>query len=160
MSVKVRTWLGDTGSGGSAVSRHGDMEKPWEDKDYACTETDPSQPLPVGGSTDIRLPSERTRTGIWYCMTAGYTSPEIWGDRKFAGDDRVHPNAKPQDGCRNPSVSRKQRVAMAIAEHNPGKLYGRNKAMLSMTHKQLHDFATKGPKKGKAPRMEVKGETD
>jgi hypothetical protein len=44
-----------------------------------------------------------------------------------------------------PAVSAKQRTAMAIAEHNPSQLYKRNKAMLQMTHGQLHDFAsTKG----------------
>jgi hypothetical protein len=36
---------------------------------------------------------------------------------------------------------------MAIAEHNPSALYGRNKGMLGMTHKQLHDFAST-PRKG------------
>lgn len=40
-----------------------------------------------------------------------------------------------------PAVSKKQQQAMAIAEHEPGKLYGRNKGLLSMTHSQLHDFA-------------------
>jgi hypothetical protein len=30
---------------------------------------------------------------------------------------------------------------MAIAEHEPEKLYERNKGMLKMTHAQLHDFA-------------------
>lgn len=30
---------------------------------------------------------------------------------------------------------------MAIAEHEPNKLYSRNKAMLGMSHEQLHDFA-------------------
>ncbi len=44
-----------------------------------------------------------------------------------------------------PSVSEKQREAMAIAEHHPDQLYSRNRAMLKMTHGQLHDFAsTKG----------------
>ena len=36
---------------------------------------------------------------------------------------------------------------MAIAEHEPDKLYARNSAMLQMTRQQLHDFAatkTKG----------------
>jgi hypothetical protein len=46
-----------------------------------------------------------------------------------------------------PAVSEKQRVAMAIAEHAPSKLYKRNRGMLSMSKKQLHDFSTK--KKGK-----------
>jgi|GEM_PF-1821280 len=43
-----------------------------------------------------------------------------------------------------PSVSEKQREAMAIAEHDPSKLHAANKGMLNMTHEQLHDFA-KGP---------------
>lgn len=43
-----------------------------------------------------------------------------------------------------PSVSEKQREAMAIAEHDPEKLHAANKGMLNMTHDQLHDFA-KGP---------------
>ena len=47
-----------------------------------------------------------------------------------------------------PAVSEKQKKAMAIAEHNPSKLHKKNKGMLSMSHKQLHDFAaTKGLKK-------------
>ena len=34
---------------------------------------------------------------------------------------------------------------MAIAEHNPGKLYGKNRGLLKMSKGQLHDFAsTKG----------------
>ena len=36
---------------------------------------------------------------------------------------------------------------MAIAEHAPGKLYKKNRGVLKMSHKQLHDFAsTKGMK--------------
>lgn len=30
---------------------------------------------------------------------------------------------------------------MAIAEHNPGKLYKQNRRLLGMSHRQLHDFA-------------------
>jgi hypothetical protein len=46
-----------------------------------------------------------------------------------------------------PAVSKKQRIAMAIAEHEPEKLYKRNKGMLKMSHEQQHDFAsTKGLK--------------
>lgn len=41
-----------------------------------------------------------------------------------------------------PAVSRAQRVAMAIAEHEPGKLYKRNKGLLKMSHEDLHDFAS------------------
>jgi hypothetical protein len=50
-----------------------------------------------------------------------------------------------------PAKSEKQRQAMAIAEHEPDKLYDRNKGMLSMSHDQLHDFASTknaGLKKG------------
>lgn len=48
---------------------------------------------------------------------------------------------------------------MAIAEHNPGKLYGRNKGLLKMSHKQLHDFAaTKGLKKKRVGREPSMGE--
>jgi hypothetical protein len=37
---------------------------------------------------------------------------------------------------------------MAIAEHDPSALYGKNRGVLSMTHKQLHEFAsTKGLKR-------------
>lgn len=46
-----------------------------------------------------------------------------------------------------PAVSQKQRMAIAIAEHHPDELYGRNKAMLGMSHQQQHDFAST-PQKG------------
>jgi hypothetical protein len=36
---------------------------------------------------------------------------------------------------------------MAIAEHHPDKLYPRNRGLLKLTHKQLHDFAST-PHKG------------
>lgn len=41
-----------------------------------------------------------------------------------------------------PAVSRAQQIAMAIAEHAPYKLRPENKGLLSMTHEQLHDFAS------------------
>ena len=41
-----------------------------------------------------------------------------------------------------PAKSAAQQIAMAIAEHDPSKLYKRNKGLLKMTHGQLHDFAT------------------
>lgn len=41
-----------------------------------------------------------------------------------------------------PATSEAQRRAMAIAEHHPGQLYGRNRGLLKMTHSQLHDFAS------------------
>lgn len=47
-----------------------------------------------------------------------------------------------------PAVSRKQQEVMAIAEHEPQKLYKKNRGLLKMSHTQLHDFAaTKGLKK-------------
>ena len=36
---------------------------------------------------------------------------------------------------------------MAIAEHEPDKLYGKNRGLLKMSHSQLHDFAAT-PRKG------------
>ena len=40
-----------------------------------------------------------------------------------------------------PAKSKKQRRAMAIAEHHPEKLYKRNRGMLEMEKSELHDFA-------------------
>lgn len=40
-----------------------------------------------------------------------------------------------------PAVSKAQRKLFAIAEHHPEKLYARNRGMLKMSHRQLHDFA-------------------
>jgi len=41
-----------------------------------------------------------------------------------------------------PSVSKAQRMAMAIAEHHPSELSAKNKGLLKMTKSQLHDFAS------------------
>jgi hypothetical protein len=41
-----------------------------------------------------------------------------------------------------PAKSKAQRRAMAIAQHNPSKLHKKNRAMLSMTKSQLHDFSS------------------
>lgn len=41
-----------------------------------------------------------------------------------------------------PAESKAQQIAMAIAEHHPEELNEKNKGMLDMTHKQLHDFAS------------------
>ena len=46
-----------------------------------------------------------------------------------------------------PAVSKKQQIAMAIAEHHPEKLNQDNKGLLDMSHKQLHEFAST-PRKG------------
>ena len=40
-----------------------------------------------------------------------------------------------------PSVSKAQRMAMAIAEHHPEELYKRNRGLLKMSKSKLHDFA-------------------
>jgi hypothetical protein len=40
-----------------------------------------------------------------------------------------------------PAVSKDQRIATAIAEHDPQKLYKRNRGLLRMNNSQLHDFA-------------------
>jgi hypothetical protein len=50
-----------------------------------------------------------------------------------------------------PSVSKAEQTAMQIAEYAPGKLYKRNRGLLKMSHKQLHDFAS-GSEKGKPER--------
>ena len=55
-----------------------------------------------------------------------------------------------------PAVSKKQRQAMAIAEHHPSKLYGKNKGMLKMSKSQLHDFA-KTKEKGLPRKKKSKG---
>ena len=40
-----------------------------------------------------------------------------------------------------PAVSVAQRIAMAIAEHHPSKLFRRNKGLKKMSKGQLHEFA-------------------
>ena len=40
-----------------------------------------------------------------------------------------------------PAKSKAQQVVMAIAEHNPSKLYKKNKGVAKMSQSQLHDFA-------------------
>ena len=41
-----------------------------------------------------------------------------------------------------PSLSQNQQIATAVAEHEPGKLYARNRGLLKMSRRQLHDFAS------------------
>lgn len=41
-----------------------------------------------------------------------------------------------------PALSIRQRRAMAIAEHHPSKLEAKNRGLLKMSHKELHDFAS------------------
>jgi len=46
-----------------------------------------------------------------------------------------------------PATSKNQAIAARIAEHEPEKLYSRNRSMLSMTRKQLHDYAATSEKR-------------
>lgn len=54
-----------------------------------------------------------------------------------------------------PAKSKVMRRAAAIAEHSPGKLFGRNKSLLKMGKSELHKIAStpeKGlPKRKKKP---------
>ena len=45
-----------------------------------------------------------------------------------------------------PAVSKAQQSLMALAEHAPDKLFKRNRGVLRMSMKQLHDFAATGRK--------------
>jgi len=40
-----------------------------------------------------------------------------------------------------PAKSIAQRRAIAIAEHDPSELFGRNRSLLSMKPEDMHDFA-------------------
>ncbi len=40
-----------------------------------------------------------------------------------------------------PAKSKDQQIAMSIAEHEPNKLYARNKGLTKMSKKQLSEFA-------------------
>ncbi len=44
---------------------------------------------------------------------------------------------------------------MAIAEHHPTQLFARNRGLLRMTHRQLHDFAA--TRETGLPRRKKKG---
>jgi len=46
-----------------------------------------------------------------------------------------------------PAVSRKQRRAIAIAAHEPEKLYKRNRGLKDMTREQMHEFAKTSEKR-------------
>ena len=47
-----------------------------------------------------------------------------------------------------PAKSRAQQKLFAIAEHDPSALYAKNKALASLPHATLHEFAaTKGLKR-------------
>jgi hypothetical protein len=41
-----------------------------------------------------------------------------------------------------PATSKAQQAVMAIADHDPSKLYKKNQGVLDMSHQQLHDFAS------------------
>lgn len=94
----------------SLITEMAPLKKPGEvrlgepPKPASLTEQSPDQPVKLGHAAQVEIYSSmgRSRTGLWYSARGNFRSPEIWGDRKFAEDDRVHPNAKPQDGGRNP----------------------------------------------------------
>ncbi len=46
-----------------------------------------------------------------------------------------------------PAKSKAQQQVMAIAEHEPSKLYKKNKGLLKMSKGQLHDFASTSTKR-------------
>lgn len=41
-----------------------------------------------------------------------------------------------------PATSLAQQRVMALAEHHPEQLHEKNKSLLKMSHKQLHDYAS------------------
>ena len=45
-----------------------------------------------------------------------------------------------------PALSKKMRRAAAIAEHHPEKLHKKNRGLLKMSKRQLHDFAATSEK--------------
>ena len=46
-----------------------------------------------------------------------------------------------------PAKSEKQRIAAAIAKHQPEKLYKRNRGLLKMSKKDLSDYARRHKRK-------------
>ena len=60
-----------------------------------------------------------------------------------------------QKGRRMPAASKAMRRAVAIAEHDPGRLYARNKSLLHMTRRQMHKFAST-PEQGLPKRKSLK----
>jgi hypothetical protein len=55
-----------------------------------------------------------------------------------------------------PAKSKAQAIVMRIAEHEPSKLYKRNKGLAKMSKKSLHDFAIT-PTKGLPKKVKKKG---
>jgi hypothetical protein len=45
-----------------------------------------------------------------------------------------------------PAVSESQRRLIAIAEHHPEQVYGRNRSILGMKKSDMHDFASTSEK--------------
>jgi len=82
----------------------------------------------------------------------------LWSERRDANGETCKGKSSAEEGREErvqimPAKSDAQRKAMQIAEHEPGKLFERNKGLKQMSKGQLHDFAsTKGKlptKKGK-----------
>jgi hypothetical protein len=55
-----------------------------------------------------------------------------------------------------PSHSQVQQIAMAIAEHNPKKLYKRNRDLLKISKEKLSEFAST-PRSGLVRRIAKRG---
>ena len=55
-----------------------------------------------------------------------------------------------------PARSKRQRRAMAIAEHHPEKLYKRNRGLKKMSRRDLHEFAST-KEKGLSKRKKRRG---
>ena len=93
-------------------------------------------------------------------IPAGMQSRSVKRNAYYNDDGGVHESHKtPHDRMPmektgpNPALSQAQQKAMAIALHNPSKLYSRNKGLAKMKKSDLKDFAStsrKGlPKKAK-----------
>jgi hypothetical protein len=131
-----------------AMHRGGDIEK------------DGLYPLQAGerviprGAADAKVKIKASGTDAMR-MLAGETIPAGLRSRSVrknayytdtgevsAANHDPHDRTPMENTGPNPAVSQAQQRAMAIAEHEPGKLYARNKGLKKMTHAQLHDYAT------------------
>ena len=63
--------------------------------------------------------------------------------------EKISPKKRPAPKASVPAVSQKQQQAMAIALHEPKKLYARNSGLGKMAKDQLEDFAA--TKRGALP---------
>jgi hypothetical protein len=71
---------------------------------------------------------------------AYYTDTGEVSEANHTPHDRKPVQNKGERG--NPAFSVAQRKLMGLAEHNPSAVSAKNRGVLKMTHKQLHDFAS------------------